>query len=121
MPKMIATILLSVASSSLVSTLITLKLAPRHSAPQSTSVTELDVERLIVRKELIVSDTGASWEVGCEKQQIARGLYARPQNSGAGGLWVRGRRIKSELDDPFNDRFHAMNSDGSVIGAPAHI
>jgi hypothetical protein len=82
---------------------------------------ELDVDRLIVRKELIVSDTGSPWEKGFEKQEIARGLYARSVGDGIGGVWVRSRLIKGELDDPFDDRFHAMNRDGSMFRAPGHI
>ena len=34
--------------------------------------TEATFERLIVKKELIVSDTGKPWEDGFEKHQIAR-------------------------------------------------
>ncbi len=82
---------------------------------------ELDVDRLIVRKELIVSDTGSPWEKGFEKQEIARGLYARSVGDGIGGVWVRSRLIKGELDDPFDDRFHAMNRDGSMFRAPGPI
>ena len=37
----------------------------------------LEVDRLIVRKELIVSDTGQPWEKGYEQHQIPRGIYAR--------------------------------------------
>ena len=79
---------------------------------------ELDVDRLIVRKELIVSDTGVPWEKGYEAQQIPRGVYARSVGDGAGGLWVRSRLIKGEIDDPFDDRFHALESNGSLRGAP---
>ena len=82
---------------------------------------ELDVDRLIVRKELIVSDTGKPWEQGYEEQQIARGVYARSLGDGAGGLWVRSRLIKGEIDDPFDDRFHALESDGTLRRAPGHI
>src|SRR5437867_7214869 len=83
---------------------------------------ELTVDRLIVRKELIVSDTGDPWEKGFEKQQIARGIYARSVSEGTvGGLWVRSRLIKGEIDDPFDDRFHALEKDGSRRGAPGHI
>ena len=46
---------------------------------------ELTVDRLIVRKELIVSDTGDPWEKGFEKQQIARGIYARSVTEGTVG------------------------------------
>jgi hypothetical protein len=82
---------------------------------------ELEVDRLIVRKELIVSDTGAPWEKGFEAQQIPRGLYARSLGDGPGGLWVRSRLIKGEIDDPFDDRFHAIERDGSPRRAPGHI
>ncbi|MHB1035690.1 MAG: hypothetical protein ACYC35_12355 [Pirellulales bacterium] len=82
---------------------------------------ELDVDRLIVRRELIVSDTGTPWEKGYEAQQIPRGVYARSLGNGTGGLWVRSRLIKGEIDDPFDDRFHAIESDGSLRLAPGHI
>src|SRR5688572_3124002 len=81
----------------------------------------LEVERLIVRKELIVSDTGKPWEEGFEARQIPRGIYARSLWDGPGGLWVRSRLIKGEIDDPFDDRFHALERDGSVRRAPGHI
>jgi hypothetical protein len=82
---------------------------------------EVRVERLVVSKELIVSDTGAPWEKGFEAQQIARGLYARSLWNGPGGLWVRSRLIKGEIDDPFDDRFHAIEHDGTMRRAPGHI
>jgi hypothetical protein len=82
---------------------------------------ELDVDRLIVRKELIVSDTGTPWEKGYEAHQIPRGLYARSPGDRPGGLWVRSRLIKGEIDDPFDDRFHAVERDGSLRRAPGHI
>ena len=82
---------------------------------------ELTVERLIVTKELIVSDTGTPWEKGFEAQQIPRGIYARSLGDGPGGLWVRSRLIKGEIDDPFDDRFHALEKDGSLRRAPGHI
>lgn len=84
-------------------------------------VRELEVDRLIVRRELIVSDTGEKWEAGFEEQQIPRGIYARSLWDGPGGLWVRSRLIKGEIDDPFDDRFHALERDGSMRGAPGHI
>jgi hypothetical protein len=87
----------------------------------SEPLKELVVDRLIVRDELIVSDTGRPWEDGFEDEQIARGLYARSLGSGTGGLWVRGRLIKTEIDDPFDDRFHAINRDKSMFRAPGHI
>jgi hypothetical protein len=92
-----------------------------QSRPEPGPVPELVVDRLVVRKELIVSDTGEPWEKGFERHQIARGIYARSQGTGAAGLWVRGRLIQTELDDPFDVRFHAMNSDGTSRTMPAHI
>lgn len=88
---------------------------------QSESVKQLEVDRLIVRKELIVSDTGEPWEVGYEQHQMPRGIYARSLYDGPGGLWVRSRLIKGEIDDPFDDRFHALERDGSLRRAPGHI
>src|SRR4051812_12977537 len=82
---------------------------------------ELEVDRLIVRRELIVSDTGAPWEQGFEARQIPRGIYARSLGDGPGGLWVRSRLIKGEIDDPFDDRFHALEKDGGLRRAPGHI
>lgn len=82
---------------------------------------ELDIDRLIVRKELIVSDTGMPWEKGFEAHQIPRGIYARSLGDGPGGLWVRSRLIKGEIDDPFDDRFHAIERNGDLRCAPGHI
>jgi hypothetical protein len=82
---------------------------------------QIDVERLVVRKELIVSDTGQPWEKGFEAHQIARGIYAKSVGDGVGGLWVRSRLIKGEVDDPFDDRFHALERDGRWRGSPGHI
>src|SRR5262245_41388452 len=82
---------------------------------------ELEVDRLIVRQELIVSDTGDPWEAGVGEHQIARGLYARSLYDGPGGVWVRSRLIKGESDDPFDDRFHALERNGSRRGSPGHI
>ena len=90
-------------------------------ADKSELKKQLTVDRLIVRKELIVSDTGEPWEKGFEKQMIPRGIYARPVGDGVGGLWVRSRLIKGEIDDPFDDRFHALERDGSLRRAPGHI
>ena len=81
----------------------------------------LEVDRLIVREELIVSDTGLPWEEGYEEHQIPRGVYARSLWDGPGGLWVRSRLIKGEIDDPFDDRFHALERDGTLRQAPGHI
>src|SRR6185369_7786818 len=69
---------------------------------------EATFERVVIKKELIVSDTGSPWEVGYETHQIPRGIYARSLFDGPGGLWVRSRLIKGEIDDPFDDRFHAI-------------
>jgi len=52
---------------------------------------------------------------------IPRGLYARAGSGRASGLWVRGRLIKCEVDDPFDDRFHSIHSDGSMFRSPGHI
>ncbi len=93
----------------------------RQPAPERRVERELEVDRLIVRRELIVSDTGDPWEAGFETQQIPRGLYARALHDGPGGLWVRSRLIKGEIDDPFDDRFHAIERDGSLRTAPGHI
>lgn len=83
---------------------------------------ELDVDRLIVRKELIVSDHGAPWEKGYEEHQIPRGIYAKSvTEKEVGGLWVRSRLIKGEIDDPFDDRFHALERGGRFRTAPGHI
>jgi hypothetical protein len=87
----------------------------------SEPMKELTVERLIVTRELIVSDTGMPWETGFEAQQIPRGIYARSLADGPGGLWVRSRLIKGEIADPFDDRFHAIEKDGSPFRAPGHI
>lgn len=89
--------------------------------PRSDEPRELEVDRLVVRKELIVSDTGEPWETGFESQQIPRGLYATSLGTGTAGLWVRSRLIKGEIDDPFDDRFHALERDGSLRRAPGHI
>ena len=85
------------------------------------SADRLVVERLVVKKELIVSDTGEPWEKGYDALQIPRGIYARSLWDGPGGLWVRSRLIKGEIDDPFDDRFHAIESDGGMRRAPGHI
>lgn len=82
---------------------------------------QIEVERLIVKKELIVSDTGLPWEKGYEAHQIPRGVYARSLWDGPGGLWVRSRLIKGEIDDPFDDRFHALERDGTLRRSPGHI
>jgi hypothetical protein len=82
---------------------------------------ELVVERLVVRRELVVSDTGKPWEQGFEAERIPRGIYARSGGAGSAGLWVRSRLHKGEIDDPFDDRFHAINRDRSPFRAPGHI
>jgi len=109
MKDRIVTIVLSVAAS----------YGVMQVAPERERV--LEVDRLIVRKELIVSDTGKPWEAGYEEHQLPRGIYARALHDGPGGLWVRSRLIKGEIDDPFDDRFHALERDGSLRRAPGHI
>jgi hypothetical protein len=84
-------------------------------------VDQLEVNRLIVRGELIVSDTGEAWESGYEQQMIPRGIFARGGGAGRSGLWVRGRLIQSEVDDPFDLRFHSINTNGEIHRAPGHI
>lgn len=81
----------------------------------------LVVDRMVVRKELIVSDTENPWEDGLEEHQIPRGIYARSLWDGPGGLWVRSRLIKGEIDDPFDDRFHAIESNGEIRRVSGHI
>jgi hypothetical protein len=82
---------------------------------------QFEVDQLIVKKELIVSDTGVPWEKGFEAHQIPRGIYAKSLGQGTAGLWVRSRLIKGEIDDPFDDRFHAIETDGGMRRAPGHI
>jgi len=96
-------------------------LAVQQVVPPRTAVRELEVDRLVVRGELIVSDTGKPWEEGYEAQQIPRGIYAKGLADGPGGLWGRSRLIKGEVDDPFDDRFDAVERDGSLRRAPGHI
>jgi hypothetical protein len=84
-------------------------------------IDQLEVNRLIVREELVVSDTGQAWESGFEEQMIPRGIFARGGGPGRSGLWVRGRLIQSEVDDPFDARFHSINTHGEIHRAPGHI
>src|SRR5438034_11341404 len=84
-------------------------------------VTGVQTCALPIWRELIVSDTGQPWEKGYEAHQIPRGIYARSLWDGPGGLWVRSRLIKGEIDDPFDDRFHALERDGTLRRAPGHI
>jgi hypothetical protein len=55
-----------------------------------------EVDRLIVRNALTVSDTGRPWEEGDEAHQVPRGPYARSLGDGPGVLWVRSRLFKGE-------------------------
>ena len=110
MKDRLITVLLSVAST----------YGVMHAVPERAKV--LEVDRLIVRKELIVSDTGHPWEKGFEAQQIPRGVYARSLGDGPGGLWVRSRLIKGEIDDPFDDRFHGAGEGWQLAAcARAHF
>lgn len=111
MADRLLTIVLSVAAT----------LAVQQLVPPRGPLRELEVDRLVVRNELVVSDTGKPWEEGYEQEQIPRGIYARGLANGPGGLWVRSRLIKGEVDDPFDDRFHAVERDGSLRRAPGHI
>ena len=111
MSERLLTIVLSVAAT----------LAVQQVVPPRAAVRDLEVDRLVVRGELIVSNTGKPWDEGYEEQQIPRGIYARGLADGPGGLWVRSRLIKGEVDDPFDDRFHAVERDGSLRRAPGHI
>lgn len=104
-----------------VATTLGLIKASEWQTPEKGAVKELEVDRLIVRKELIVSDTGAIWEKGYEEHQIPRGIYARTLDGGVAGLWVRSRLIKGEIDDPFDDRFHALERNAKLRQAPGHI
>ena len=93
-------------------------------------IAELDVEKLIVRRELIVSDTGKPWEEGFERQEIPRGVYARSLGTGIAGVAVRGRLIKSEIDDHLMTAFTASMAMGRraaprpigcrTVGRPGH-
>jgi hypothetical protein len=96
-------------------------LATAGAGEEKGAARELVVDRLVVRKELIVSDTEVPWERGFEQEQIPRGIYARAGGHPSSGLWVRGRLHKCEIDDPFDDRFHAINTDKSPFWAPGHI
>ena len=129
MKDRLLTIGLSIALSIAATLIVTHLIQPScHSPPQAVAeqpVRELVVDRLIVHEELIVSDTGQPWDAGFEKHQIPRGMVVRSlapgPEGGAAGLWIRGRLIKTEIDDPFDDRFHAVNRDGSIFRAPGHI
>jgi len=52
---------------------------------------------------------------------IPRGIFARGGGAGLSGIWVRGRLIQSEVDDPFDVRFHSVNTNGEIHRAPGHI
>lgn len=104
-----------------ISTILTWSLLQGVGQGTSNDARVLEVDRLIVRQELLVSDTGDKWEKGYEAHQIPRGIYARSLWDGPGGLWVRSRLIKGEVDDPFDDRFHAIERDGTLRRAPGHI
>jgi hypothetical protein len=122
MKDRLITIAASVAATLLV--LWVWDLATGRSAERAAARQEIVVDRLVVRKELVVSDTGQPWEQGFEQQQIARGMVARSATADdprSGGVWVRSRLIKGELDDPFDDRFHALNRNRSHMGSPGHI
>lgn len=114
-------------AASVVATLLILwvwDLVSGRAAAERAAHEELVVDRLVVRKELVVSDTGKPWEAGFEQQQIPRGVVARSATTAdksAAGIWVRGRLIKADINDPFDDRFQSLNSNGSHMGSPGHI
>lgn len=126
--EFLGTVLVSVVSTLVVDRWFDGSMAvPAVAADSVSAARELVVDRLVVREELIVSDTGKPWDDGFEQQQIPRGMVVRSLAAGpdgrpgTAGAWVRGRLIKTEIDDPFDDRFHAMNRDGSLFRAPGHI
>ena len=86
MKDRLVTIVLSVAAS----------FGLMQAQPERTK--EIDVDRLIVRKELIVSDTGVPWEKGYEDHQLPRGIYAP-----SGGARDR-RPVGSQPVDQGRDR-----------------
>jgi hypothetical protein len=63
---------------------------------------EFEVDRLVVRQELIVSDTGRPWEKGYEAHQIRRGIYARALS--AARIGVVGRSHLESIGFGFPDR-----------------
>lgn len=123
----VLTVAVSVATTLAVTEMTARTATDQLSAATQESVRELTVDRLVVRNELVVSDSGEPWEQGFEQHQIPRGavirsLAAGPDGKpGVAGIWVRSRLIKSEIDDPFDDRFHAINRDGTIFRAPGHI
>ncbi len=123
----VLTVVVSVASTLAVTEMTARPGMDTALAAEHESVKELIVDRLVVRNELIVSDTGEPWERGFEEQQIPRGAVIRSLATGpdgkpgVAGVWVRSRLIKTEIDDPFDDRFHAINRDGTIFRAPGHI
>ncbi len=127
MKDRLLTIVLSITATLVVDRLIRALDPSLPPAAAGQPARELVVDRLIVHKELIVSDTGQPWDAGFEEHQIPRGMVVRSLapgkdgRPGTAGAWVRGRLIKTEIDDPFDDRFHAVNRDGSVFPAPGHI
>ena len=85
MKDRLVTIALSVAT-----TLGLMRVVPEPVAPQRVDPAgsrDLEIDRLIVRKELIVSDTGAPWEKGFEAHQIPRGIYARSLGVNINAWW----------------------------------
>lgn len=121
------TIVVSVVTTLVVTRWLDRPSGDRVHAAEQEAIRELTVDRLIVHNELIVSDTGKPWDDGFEEHQIPRGMVVRSLGRGpngenqAAGIWVRGRLIKTEIDDPFDDRFHAINRDGSIFKAPGHM
>ena len=77
MKDRLLTIVLSIAATLAVDRLIEDRRSPPREAAAAEPVRELTVDRLIVRRELIVSDTGQPWEEGFADHQIPRGMVAR--------------------------------------------
>ncbi len=90
----VLTVVVSVATTMAITEMRTRPEVDQLLAADQESVRELTVDRLIVRHELVVSDTGEPWEKGFEQHQIPRGavirsLAAGPDGKpGVAGIWV---------------------------------
>lgn len=73
----VLTVVVSVATTMAITEMRTRPEADQLLAADQESVRELTVDRLIVRHELVVSDTGEPWEKGFEQHQIPRGAVIR--------------------------------------------
>jgi len=130
--------LLTIGLSIAATLLVTQVTQPSRSSPQRAAaqqpLKELVVDRLIVHRELIVSDTGEPWDAGFERQEIPRGMVARslaPRADGGGGygsgphqyaliaIGPQGRR--SQPSPPVTARGFATLAWDSLPGADAYI